>query len=98
MHVLDYVGRTPGAADPTAFSSLEALDVDIRSTCVPGTLGGWLAALDRFGTLDRADVFQPAIELAEAGWPITSFAARGRDTAACRWQSSRIGLCRTDAQ
>jgi gamma-glutamyltranspeptidase / glutathione hydrolase len=76
VHVLDYVGRTPGAADPTAFSSLESLDVDIRSTCVPGTLGGWLAALDRFGTLDRADVFQPAIELAEAGWPITSFAAR----------------------
>jgi hypothetical protein len=48
VHVLDNVGRTPGAADPTAFSSLEALDVDIRSTCVPGTLGGWLAALDRF--------------------------------------------------
>ena len=26
VHVLDYVGRTPGAADPTAFSSLEALE------------------------------------------------------------------------
>src|SRR5579859_5288787 len=76
VHTLDYVGRTPAAADPTAFTSLEALGADIRSPCVPGTLGGWLAALDRFGTLDRAIVFQPAIELAEAGWPITSFAAR----------------------
>ncbi|HLZ26362.1 MAG TPA: gamma-glutamyltransferase [Chloroflexota bacterium] len=76
VHVLDYVGRTPAAADPSAFANLEALDADIRSTCVPGTLGGWLAALDRFGSLDRASVFQPAIDLAEHGWPITSFGAR----------------------
>ena len=76
VHVLDYIGRTPAAADPTAFASLEALDADIRSSCVPGTLGGWLAALDRFGSLDRASVFQPAIDLAEHGWPITSFGAR----------------------
>src|ERR1700686_1541301 len=38
VHVLDYIGRTPAAADPTAFASLEALDADIRSACVPGTL------------------------------------------------------------
>ncbi len=76
LHVLDYVGRTPAAADPTAFSSLQSLDADIRSSCVPGTLGGWLTALERFGRLDRATVFQPAIELAERGWPITPFAAR----------------------
>jgi gamma-glutamyltranspeptidase / glutathione hydrolase len=76
VYALDYVGRTPAAADPTAFSSLETLDADIRSSCVPGTLGGWLAALERFGSLDRASVFQPAIDLAEHGWPITSFAAR----------------------
>src|SRR5579859_7120807 len=76
VHVLDYVGRTPAAADPSAFANLEALDADIRSTCVPGTLGGWLAALDRFGSLDRASVFQPAIELAERGWPITAFGAQ----------------------
>jgi gamma-glutamyltranspeptidase / glutathione hydrolase len=49
---------------------------DIRSACVPGTLGGWLAALHRFGTADRATVFAPAIDLAEHGWPITPFAAR----------------------
>src|SRR6476646_5401227 len=53
-----------------------AIDADIRSACVPGTLGGWMAALDRFGSLDRATVFQPAIDLAEHGWPITAFGAR----------------------
>jgi gamma-glutamyltranspeptidase / glutathione hydrolase len=76
VHCLDYVGRTPFASDPTAFSNLEEMGADIRSSCVPGVLGGWLAALDRFGSLDRASVFQPAIDLAERGWPITSFAAR----------------------
>ena len=28
----------------------------------PGNLGGWLKALERYGTMDRATVFQPAIE------------------------------------
>jgi gamma-glutamyltranspeptidase/glutathione hydrolase len=38
---------------------------------VPGNLAGWLAALERYGTMDRATVFAPAIELAEGGFPIT---------------------------
>jgi gamma-glutamyltranspeptidase/glutathione hydrolase len=86
VHTLDYVGHTPQAADPSVFSTLEELDTDIRSACVPGTLGGWLAALSRFGTADRATVFAPAIDLAERGWPITPFAAR-----MLREQDGRLG-------
>ena len=86
VNTLDYVGHTPQASDPTAFSSLEELGADIRSTCVPGTLGGWLAALHRFGSADRATVFAPAIDLAEHGWPITPFAAR-----MLREQKDRLG-------
>jgi gamma-glutamyltranspeptidase / glutathione hydrolase len=86
VHTLDYVGHTPQAADPGVFSSLEELGADIRSACVPGILGGWLAALDRFGTADRATVFGPAIDLAEHGWPITPFAAR-----MLREQEARLG-------
>ncbi len=73
---LDYVGLTPAAADPTPFANVEMLGQDVRSSTVPGTLGGWLAALNRFGTMDRAAVFAPAIDLAERGWPITPFAAQ----------------------
>jgi gamma-glutamyltranspeptidase / glutathione hydrolase len=76
IHALDYIGLTPAAADPSAFSDQEELNHDVRSSTVPGTLGGWLAALERFGTMDRAAVFRPAIELAERGWPISAFAAR----------------------
>jgi gamma-glutamyltranspeptidase/glutathione hydrolase len=76
VYGLDYIGLPPAAADPSVFSSIEEISRDVRSSTVPGTLGGWLAALERFGTMDRAAVFAPALVLAEQGWPITSFAAK----------------------
>jgi gamma-glutamyltranspeptidase/glutathione hydrolase len=76
VHGLDYIGLPPTAADPSVFSSIDAISRDVRSSTVPGTLGGWLTALERFGTMDRATVFRPAIKLAEQGWPITAFASR----------------------
>ena len=36
---------------------------------VPSVLAGWLAAHERFGRLERSALFQPAIDLAEQGWP-----------------------------
>lgn len=37
---------------------------------VPGILDGWVQALERFGTMAWSDVLQPAIELAERGFPM----------------------------
>src|SRR5215210_1608771 len=68
VHGLDYIGLPPAASDPSVFSSIDAISRDVRSSTVPGTLGGWLTALERFGTMDRASVFAPAIKLAEQGW------------------------------
>src|SRR5207302_701264 len=42
-----------------------------KSCATPGNLGGWLAALERFGTMDRARVLAPAIGHAERGVPLT---------------------------
>lgn len=42
-----------------------------RSASVPGAVGGWIALLERWGKLDPEVVFQPAIELAEEGFPIS---------------------------
>jgi gamma-glutamyltranspeptidase / glutathione hydrolase len=75
VHALDYVGPAPAEADPAAFSSIDEIDADVRSATVPSILAGWLAAHARFGRLDRAALFQPAIELAEQGWPISPWAA-----------------------
>ena len=38
--------------------------------CVPAVVDTWAVALARFGTLGFAEVLQPAIELAETGFPI----------------------------
>ena len=75
VHVLDYLGPAPAAADPTAFSSLDEIDADVRSATVPAVLAGWLAAHQRFGRLKRAALFQPAIDLAENGWPLSPWSA-----------------------
>jgi gamma-glutamyltranspeptidase / glutathione hydrolase len=55
-------------------------------------VAGWLAALERFGRLDRAAVFGFAIEVAERGWPITEFAVgmlRTAEERLSRFASSR---------
>ncbi|MFQ6027033.1 MAG: gamma-glutamyltransferase family protein [Dehalococcoidia bacterium] len=38
--------------------------------CVPAVVGTWATAVSRFGTMSFAQVLQPAIELAEGGFPM----------------------------
>ena len=75
VRALDYLGRTPAAADAAAFSSIDEIDTDVRSATVPSVLAGWLTAHERFGRLERGVLFQPAIDLAEQGWPVSPWAA-----------------------
>ncbi len=42
---------------------------------VPGALSGWSALLERFGSIDLAAAVQPAIEIAEGGFPVTPIIA-----------------------
>lgn len=42
---------------------------------VPGALSGWAALLDRYGTITLAQALQPAIELAENGFPVSPIIA-----------------------
>lgn len=70
---LDFGGSSPRAAIPAAFAGEASIPQnDIRSAVVPANLGGWLSALDRFGTVDRARVFRDAIRYAEEGFPLTA--------------------------
>jgi len=68
--VLDYTGHTPRAADPHR-AVAEDLKLGPKSVVTPGNLGGWLAALERFGTMPRDRVLAPAIRYAEEGFPLT---------------------------
>jgi len=71
LQVLDYMGPSAAAATPDAFSSYEEMSKSPKAPLVPGACAGWLTALETHGTLDRATVFGPAIELADAGAPIS---------------------------
>ena len=69
--VIDYLGTAPYAATLDVYPTLESQQVGIRAGMVPGGCGGWLALLDRYGSMDRADIFAPAIESAENGYAVT---------------------------
>ncbi|HEY7035837.1 MAG TPA: gamma-glutamyltransferase, partial [Thermomicrobiales bacterium] len=72
---LDYQGWSPYAADRSVFAGPEQLLRGILSPMVPGAPAGWCAALERFGTMDRASVFKHVIEICEEGHPVTVHAA-----------------------
>ena len=69
-HVLDFIGRAPRGADP-ARATEDELAGGPKSCATPGNLGGWLAALERFGSMPRSRVLAPAIEHAENGVPLS---------------------------
>jgi len=94
-HVLDFIGRAPAAADPARCTDDE-LAGGPKACAVPGNLGGWLAALERFGSMDRARVLAPAIDLAENGVPLTfknvEFFEAGRETLERSAEAQRLYL------
>ncbi|MBV9175311.1 MAG: gamma-glutamyltransferase, partial [Chloroflexi bacterium] len=84
VHALDYLGPAPRAATASAFSSIDDIDMDVRSATVPSLVAGWLSAHERFGRLERQALFAPAIELAENGWPVSPWSAGIFSTYAAR--------------
>jgi gamma-glutamyltranspeptidase/glutathione hydrolase len=94
-HVLDFFGRSPLAADPARCTDDE-LAGGPKACATPGNMGGWLAAHERFGTLPRATVFAPAIEMAEHGVPLTwknvDFFEQSRGTLARSAEAQRLYL------
>ena len=62
-------GAAPKGIAPAEMTP-ETLNAGMKAGIVPGSLGGYLSALERFGTMSLAEVFAPAIETAELGYPI----------------------------
>jgi gamma-glutamyltranspeptidase/glutathione hydrolase len=75
---LSMTGAAPKALNPAEMTP-ETLNAGMKAGIVPGNLGGYLYALDRFGTMSLADVFAPAIEYAEKGYPIDPMLAASID-------------------
>ncbi|WP_420447744.1 gamma-glutamyltransferase family protein [Candidatus Palauibacter sp.] len=69
VYSLAGTGAAPLALDP-ASRTADELNKGIHAGVVPGLFGGWIALLDRFGTMSLAQVLAPAIDYAENGHPI----------------------------
>jgi gamma-glutamyltranspeptidase/glutathione hydrolase len=79
---LSMAGAAPKGIVPSEMTP-ELLNAGMKAGIVPGNLGGYLYALERFGTMSLAEVFAPAIDYAEKGYPIDPMLAqsiaRGRN-------------------
>jgi gamma-glutamyltranspeptidase/glutathione hydrolase len=72
LHGLNASGRAPAGWTPERFAGRDAMPQrGWDSVTVPGAVGAWVALSDRFGQLDFASLFEPAIRYAERGFPVS---------------------------
>ncbi|MEE2791950.1 MAG: gamma-glutamyltransferase family protein [Acidobacteriota bacterium] len=74
VHSLNATGAAPKALEAGNINADE-LNRGIQAGVVPGLVGGWIALLERFGTMTLRQVLEPAIEYAEQGHPLDPFVA-----------------------
>ena len=72
LHGLNASGRSPAGWLPERFAGLDEMPFHgWESVTVPGAVLAWVAVSERFGKLPFADLFAPAIALAENGFLVT---------------------------
>ncbi|OGA25844.1 MAG: gamma-glutamyltransferase [Betaproteobacteria bacterium RIFCSPLOWO2_02_FULL_65_24] len=77
LHGLNASGRSPLAWTPDYFRGQSAMPHrGWNSVTVPGAVSGWVALSRRFGRLPFEKLFEPAIEYAAAGFPVSPFVAQ----------------------
>jgi gamma-glutamyltranspeptidase/glutathione hydrolase len=95
---IDYREKAPGGAFESIFLDdngnflPEKSQTGCLSAGVPGSVAGLLYALEHEGTRTRADVIQPAIDLAEHGFPVCAEfaeALKNENQALCRYPATR---------
>ena len=74
VYSLNATGAAPRALDASGLTAAE-LARGFKSGVTPGLFGGWIALLDRFGTMRLGQVLEPAIEYAEHGHVLDSYVA-----------------------
>ena len=103
--VNDHREKAPGAATRDLYLDengqvIEGLSTDSHlAVGVPGSVDGLLAALEKYGTMSREQVVQPAIELAAKGFALPRDLAKGlagRREQFARYPGSRAAFARPD--
>ena len=81
VHALNGSGRSPTELTPERVRAdcgekiREMPQRHAHSVTVPGATAGWCDAIDRWGTLPLSTVLDPAIQLAEGGFPVSPVTA-----------------------
>ncbi len=79
LHGLNASGRAPRLATLDAYRSRGydmVPELGWAGVTVPGAVSAWAELHERFGRLAFASLFEPAIELAEGGFPVSPVVAR----------------------
>ncbi len=77
INVANGTGAAPGKARRQEYLPDGIPYKGIRSVSTPGIVSAWLAAHQRHGKLKLSEVFQPAIDLATDGFPVSHRLANG---------------------
>lgn len=75
VYALNGSGRAGALATPELFAARGLDEVPGSgplSVSVPGAVAAWVDALDRFGTMSRQELLDPAIEFARDGFPVST--------------------------
>ena len=75
VHAMNGSGRAGALATPALFAEQGHENMPGNgplSVSVPGAVAAWADALDRFGTLPRAELLAPAIAYARDGFPVST--------------------------
>ena len=74
VYSLNATGAAPKSLDAGELTA-DALARGLKAGVTPGLFGGWVALLDRFGTMTLGEVLELAIDYAERGHPLDPFVA-----------------------
>ena len=92
---LNASGHAGSGADPARLRAEGARELpflhDVRSVTMPGCVDGLTALHERFAALPLADVLAPALQLARAGFPVSSTLAAASATLAAAERSAAFG-------
>jgi len=77
LHGLNASGRSPAGWTPERFAEYDKMpERGWDTVTIPGAVSAWVALSERYGVLPFADLFEPAIEYARNGYPVSPITAQ----------------------
>ncbi len=78
VYSLNATGAAPASLDASELTA-DDLARGFKAGVTPGLFGGWIALLDRFGTMTLGEVLELSVDYAERGHPLDPFVAGSVD-------------------